>query len=490
MHRVPRFAFAIATIWLAVTGSEIALAQFVFQPSAPPPSPLMYVRFSGPKATKITLYRGFDTGQTFELPCTVGFRPGYSYRFAVFDMQGFPRQVFCPSLEVRGSLALAPKLRNADFPAQITFTEDEFQRSATGSFIKKVVTLERPDLAVPIATKPDEPLEIPVPASRDPYIEAAQRGNPVVAFHMGQRFLTPQELNSLAIPGTVLLPGERVLGTPRYAPYLSWNWFPVYDPVHGPKHPSEFVTLWDGGDSGAPAGFNRDWKLRGVDATDTMAEYTDSKGNKRLAVSNRVGLCVPRFVIFKGEYALATQTTRQSLDSALTLKASAASTGQIALKEQWHQQHSETVGTKLRLSGTFHSLTTSVVGRMQGLALKSNLRNAEEVKASMAGPQPVEPVDGPLRIIKWPDKTAVNVGEIVTFYLKYSNSGGQPITNVIVTDSLAARFEYVKGSTKADRDATFTMQTNEVGSSLLRWEFSSPLQAGEHGLISFEVRVR
>src|SRR4051794_40514482 len=48
-------------------------------PPPPAPAPLMYLRFTGPREAKITIYRGFDGGQTLELPCTVGFRPGYSY---------------------------------------------------------------------------------------------------------------------------------------------------------------------------------------------------------------------------------------------------------------------------------------------------------------------------------------------------------------------------------------------------------------------------
>src|SRR6185369_11972333 len=123
-----------------------------------------------------------------------------------------------------------------------------------GTFIKKVVTLERPDQAIPVATNKDEPLEIPVPAPRDPYLEAAERGAPVIVFHLGQRHLSPQELSNLAIPGTILLPGERILGIPRVMPWLTWNWCPVHDPLHGPRHPSEFTTLYDGGDSGPQAG--------------------------------------------------------------------------------------------------------------------------------------------------------------------------------------------------------------------------------------------
>jgi uncharacterized repeat protein (TIGR01451 family) len=450
----------------------------------------MYVRFTGPIGTKITLYRGYDAGKTFDLPATVGFRPGYSYRFAVSGMEGFPSQAFFPSLEVRGSLALRSNLRNADFPAYIRFTEEDFQRAASGSLVKKVITLERPDLALPVASKPDEPIEIQVANTRDPYVEAAERGQPLITYHLGQRFLTPQELNRLAIPGTVLLPGDQILGMPPVPPYLNWHWCPVYDPVHGPRHPSEFVTLWDGGDIGAPAGFNRFGKLKGVDPTDTIAEYMDSKGNQRLAVSNRVGLCVPRFIIFRGEYLLATQTAQLNVAAAATLKSTAGTTGQVALKEQHQQQHTEGVGTKLRLTSTYNSMTTSVFGRRQGLEIRAQLRTTDSVRATHAGPEKIEPPDCPLIIIKWPDKECVNVGEIVTFYLKYSNTGGQPITNVVVTDSLTQRLEYVKGSTKTDRDAMFTTQPNEVGSSLLRWEFTSPLQPREHGLISFQVRVR
>ncbi|MSQ94565.1 MAG: DUF11 domain-containing protein [Gemmataceae bacterium] len=477
---------------IVLSMAEVALGQFPFQqvPAPPPPGPLMYVRFAGPKGAKITVYRGFDQGQTLELPCTLGFRPGYSYRLAVFDIPGLPRHVFCPSLEVRGTLALSGKTRNADFPAQINFNEEELGRAVLGSFIKKVVTLERPDQAIPVASKPDQPLEIPVQATRDPFVEAAERGAPLIVYHLGQRFLTPQELNALAIPGTVLLPGERVLGTPRLPPYLFWNWYPVFDPVHGPRPASEFNTVYDGGDSGAPAGFNRFGKLKGLDPTDTIAEYTDSRGNQKHAASNRVGVCVPRFVIIKAEYNLARQSMRTHLGAALTATSPSASVGQASAKEQSAQQHPESIGTKLRLSGTFNTLGTSAMGRVQGLEIKSILHGVGSVDVIANGPKQTEPADGPLMIIKWPDKTFANVGEVVTFYLKYSNTGGQPITSVVVSDSLAARFEYVKGSTKTDRDALFTTQLNEAGSTLLRWEFGAALQPREHGLITFQVRVR
>lgn len=483
-----RFGFCLAIV-LCV--ADLAFAQLPFpQAMVPPPGPLMYVRFTGPKGAKITVYRGFDKGQTLELPCKLGFRPGYAYRLAVFDLPNLPRQVFCPTLEIHGTLALVPKARNADFPAHINFSEDEFGRVMAGSFVKKVITLERPDQAIPVASKADRPLEVPVQGTRDPYVEATERGQPLIVLQLGQRYLTPQELNATATPGTILLPGDRVLGTPRRPPYLFWSRCPVFDPLHGPQHASDFVTIFDGGDSGNPAGINRFGKPRGLDPTDTLAEYTDSKGFRRLAASNRVGLCVPRFVVIKSEFRLAAQTVRTSVENRLIATATNAAVGQRALRGQSQQTQAESMKTQIRLSGTFNTLGTSVVGRVQGLKIQSTLRSTKNVDATMAGPKQPEPTDGPLLIIKWPDLCAANVGDVVTFYLKYSNTGGQPITDVVVSDSLAARFEYVKGSAKTDRDARFTTQANEAGSTVLRWEFTSELQPREHGLIAFQVKVR
>jgi uncharacterized repeat protein (TIGR01451 family) len=82
------------------------------------------------------------------------------------------------------------------------------------------------------------------------------------------------------------------------------------------------------------------------------------------------------------------------------------------------------------------------------------------------------------------------VGDVITFYLKYSNTGGQPITDVAVSDSLVGRLEYVPGSARADRTAVFTVQENEAGSRILRWEIAGRLLPGQSGVVSFQARVR
>ena len=60
----------------------------------------------------------------------------------------------------------------------------------------------------------------------------------------------------------------------------------------------------------------------------------------------------------------------------------------------------------------------------------------------------------------------------------------------MVTDSLITRFEYVKDSARTDREANFTIQPNNAGSNILRWEFTDTLRGGESGMVSFQVRIR
>ena len=78
----------------------------------------------------------------------------------------------------------------------------------------------------------------------------------------------------------------------------------------------------------------------------------------------------------------------------------------------------------------------------------------------------------------------------MTFTLRYRNNSGQPIDDLAVTDSLTGRLEYVPGSAKADRNSVFTMQTNEAGSLILRWEVSGRLMPGESGKVTFQARIR
>jgi uncharacterized repeat protein (TIGR01451 family) len=82
------------------------------------------------------------------------------------------------------------------------------------------------------------------------------------------------------------------------------------------------------------------------------------------------------------------------------------------------------------------------------------------------------------------------IGEEVTFFLRFTNATKEAMHSVIISDSLTARLEYVDGTAKCSRPATFTIQANEAGSSVLKWALDDKLQPGEDGIISFKAKIR
>jgi uncharacterized repeat protein (TIGR01451 family) len=131
---------------------------------------------------------------------------------------------------------------------------------------------------------------------------------------------------------------------------------------------------------------------------------------------------------------------------------------------------------------------TAVVGLVEGVKVIGDVIGPREVNIC-CGEIPQIP-GRPLHLYKWVSTKTAKVGDVVTFFLKYSNVGGQPITDVALSDSLTGRLEYVPGSAKSSRDAVFTTSENKAGSVVLHWEFQGALPAGQSGTVSFQARIR
>ena len=482
--------FGLLALLCAAAFARPAFGQYPPGFTSPPLPPPLYVRFSGPPGLRVTFYRGAATGQAFKVPFTVGLRPGYAYRVQVSDIPDRPGVRLFPTLEVRGSVLMPHGARAIDHPAGLAFNPDDFRAVQAGVLVTRVITLERPENAVAVATQPEQPLEFHLPAGADTLREALKHGRPLLIFRMGQRQLAHEELAVQGIPGTVLLPGEKVLPAPRVPPLFPWTCAPVSDPTLGPYPPSEEICFHDGGDVGLRAGYDRNGQLRGLDPSDTIAEYADSQGRRRIACSNRVCLCVPRYVVTRGETVLAGQAALYGPRDTLATQTQTSVNARITTFQEWQRQQLETMAGRQRVSSNLVTLGAAVVGRIEGLTVVSTLRETGNVASTCLPPVPAAPLDRPLKLIKWPDRCDAKLGEVVTFFLKYTNQGGQPITNVAVSDSLTARLEYVPGSARSDRDAVFTTQPNEAGSLVLRWEVNGSLPPGESGVVSFQVRVR
>jgi len=451
------------------------------------PAPLLHVRFTGPQGMHVTFYSGQATSRDFAAPAAAGLRPGYFYRVRVHGMAEFPGVALYPTLEVRGSLELPAQINPADYPAPITITDNDVRRAQAGVLITKVIYLENPERAVPTTAKPGQALESDVPANRDLLDEARRNGRPMVILRFGERSYSDAELTAEAVPGTILLPGQYGLGRPARPPYLPWGCVNLCDPILGCRH-SEDECIHDGGDIGLPAGIGPDGKLGGLDPTDTVAEFTDCKGRRTVVKSNRVCICVPRFVVLRTECPLAGY--EMAVNPVITAAMQSRAQLQVRVPSLEKEQVCVLAGIKgrERPSGAqttigpvelANATTIAAIGRLEGTNVVAGVLE-----------KPLHCPAKPLVLCKWASAKAAQVGDVITFYLKYSNYGGQPISDVVVSDSLSGRLEYVPGTAQSDRDAVFTIQPNEVGSSILRWEVGGRLQPGTSGVVSFQARVR
>ena len=448
--------------------------------------PLFYIRFQGPAGAKLTVVRDEPQPHQLDLPCLVGFRPGYSYRLAVSNLPGRPGVVFHPTVEIRGTMLLSPKLRNSDFPATISFREEDLDKIALGSMLRKMIVLEKPENAVPSPSSASEPIEVPLLADQDPMVQAREHGLPLAVFYLGLRKYETEEMR--APRGTVYLPGDKMLPFPAMPPMLPATCYPLIDPIAKMAHPAEYTTVYDGGDIGLRAGFDKDGRLVGVDPSDTVASYVDSKGNKKIACSNRVALCIPRFIMLRSDTTPDLRATVRIPNAAVALKTPQESDSVYRTTTYRQKTQLELAAERLRLASSTNFYGTAVSGSVQGLAIKATIRSTQIVDGLKIPAKSEE--DVPLLIIKWPDRHGVLPGELLTFTLRFTNPGKLPINEVAVVDNLTPRFEYVPGTSKTDRDGTFTFQPNQVGSSLLRWDFTAPLLPGESGTIMFQVKVR
>ena len=503
--------------------------------------PLLHVLFKGPAGMKASFYQGRAPARTFPAPVAVGLRPGYCYRVRLDTFFDRPGLTLFPTLEVRGSLCLQPRFSAAAFPATVDITLADLEAAANGTLITKVIYLENPDRAEPKATLPGQILETELPANSDLLAAARQRGRVVLVLRMGERVPTDNELVYGTVPGTILFPGQKVVG-PAWAPPC----------MPGCGRCGDEEILHDGGDRLTPAAYDPEGNLFGLDPEDTVAEYTDARGRRKLACSNRVCLTVPRFAALRNELPLAraenvfevnarkcvnTGLKIESLQPSITARklespggyhsktrpavnVANLSTG-LLLKLQVLQARQIDLGPIEALCTKKFDILDSITKTklLQQLALTRELSLITKLAATenaigtivvsraVNGPEvftatmttrdltvccndtPIPP-EKPLVVIKCADRAAAQVGDVVTFSIRYSNVGGRPMTDVAVSDSLSPRLEYVEGSAEADRDAVFTIQPNEAGSSVLRWEVSGNLLPGQSGRVRFKVRVR
>lgn len=453
-------------------------------PPVGPPAPLLAVKpvlAAGYTLAVDPTEKGFASGSVW------GFRPGYVYRLKVVNAAN-PEETIAGTLEVRGSIVPRTGMKYMEFPAMVGVNKSDVKVALGGGIVTKVIYLEDPEKALPMDQKAGLPLEIAADDEREAVDLARQSGRVVAVLRVGGRLPSKQEMTDAYIDGTVLLPGEGALVRPSVPPPFGPSAIPLYDPILGPK-PLTDECFPNGGDRGPRVGIGPGGRLGNLDPTDAAMEYT--RGTKREAVvSNTVCLCSPRFVVRRAEVVAAV------VSGTLTPAEVRQAFGRNVFIQRLHAEElvgrDRTLGLTARTRpgaavqvvwlhalGSVHSLkgmaTTFATDSVTAVVVVDELNsfpNRLTLEKSVDPPGPYQS------------------GDEVTITLKYVNNTRQEIKDLVLSDSLSGRLEYVAGSAAADRPSNVTTALNEVGSVVVRFDIPGPIPPAGTGVAVFKVKVR
>jgi len=456
----------------------------------PTPAPLVAARFLTPKDVRVTAYPGSPLARMFDTPVTLALRPGYVYRFELTNLPYNPGRALYPEVEVRGSLVPRPGMNYLDYPIPLAFGPADIERALSGAVITKVIYLEDPQKAIPVEVKSDYPVETPEDNEAQALKAARENGRVMAIVRLGDRKPSARELEAVAIDGTILMPNEKYLKSPAVPPVLPyWNW-PLFDPVLGPRLPQEECFV-NGDDKKERLGIGLDNRLGGLDATDVAVEYTMG-GKRKVATSCMVCICAPRYLIRRAELlpsgfdVLLRPAGLQGEVKPLSvqeLRTPAAVAGRDKPTESVGRARPAAYIGRLTTGVLLGTSRPSVFAQVAGLKVEGTYVEPEQLTAY--------PLLCPLTVTKTIDPQGPRqAGDIVTVTIRYANTGTKVASDIVLSDSLSGRLEYVPGSAQTDRPANFSLTENEVGSVILRWELPGELMPGQAGTVKFRAKVR
>ncbi|MSR56594.1 MAG: DUF11 domain-containing protein [Planctomycetaceae bacterium] len=301
------------------------------------------------------------------------------------------------------------------------------------------------------------------------------------------------------------------------------------------RFPDEY--LCDGGDRDLPVHYSND-EMQGLDSEDTVAEFYDDEGRRRVRATNKVCFYAPRFAAVEViSAALAdvggdrpTQSIASDRGSALRAREASVAQNQNDMMERLVTRSRgssllsadipEELDRPQGVQGHVHSLTplesysflsSGQLTKVEGPWLAKCIQSAVALTRDQ-NPVITAVADGPgeltsrfspeefvgrenqlrrkLRIVKLADTEVAAQGDVVTFKIRFDNLGDVEIRKVVIVDNLTPRLEYVEDSATCDREGEFFTDDNGDGSLILRWELDKPLPGRTGGVVTFKARVR
>lgn len=302
------------------------------------------------------------------------------------------------------------------------------------------------------------------------------------------------------------------------------------------QYPDEYI--FDGGDRGMKVHYSRGERL-GVETEDTFAEYSDHSGQQHVRASNAVAIYAPRFAAvrtmsgpeqdvsvdrlamardaipgagFVGRVALATSNRRSkasgfrtrergseldTIDASVAMQTQARAAGnyfvlkplkrrQIQSGAQFDHANEAWLANRIQKAADWSMKAYPVV---QGVTAAAN-----EVEGTFR-PQvhigiDTEAATGSLHVIKMADVDRAVPGDIITFTIRFENTGNKALHDVRIIDNLTPRLEYIADSAGSDLPGRIVVDENGLGSKILRFELEGEIAGGASGTVEFQARVR
>ena len=322
---------------------------------------------------------------------------------------------------------------------------------------------------------------------------------------------------------------------PSYAPFTGALPAPRIDPeplYYGDEY------ICDGGDEGYPVHYHG-IEMQGLETEDTVVEFHDNHGQRRVQPSNKVCIYAPRFAAVSSATAPIAGTQIAKVAGAHDGQSVGGFNAKMRIDENRHVDQLEALRLRTRASGLDHEQTDNVFDSAQSVAVHAKLINLFEARkfitdglyvtdeqpiitdgmaaagvwsrdlypvisaSDITGQQVttvtkveayvgVEDPRGPgqLRVVKLADKSVAEIGDTIEFTIRIDNLGGLELTEVVLIDNLTPRLEYIDGSATNTIDGELLVEDNGEGSQKLTFRLAEPLKGKTGGVLKFQCLVR
>jgi hypothetical protein len=163
-----------------------AIGSQQLQRGGPLPGYFQPVEIKGPAGTWISMAEGGTFGEAQASPVRAGLLIGQVYRIRVTNIPLHEGLEVFPTVEVVDRL-YTPRGQESRFPILIELTEEDLRLALDGKFVTRVIYLEDPELALPVAQVDHEQGWFEARPGEDPLAVADQLGRPVAILRLGAR---------------------------------------------------------------------------------------------------------------------------------------------------------------------------------------------------------------------------------------------------------------------------------------------------------------